>query len=163
MLLARKVNCKSLKYWALVSNISNMLRGGGRSAESVFTFFGHTLLDPTRHALFAKLTGNDKKGSETKNTLVHKWMQLFKTKTALILTYDNYQKGRTLHHQRGKHTSAFFKGTHQCGHKVILFEDDTFDACFVDFSQLEQVIPLPNKMPAFKIVDLLAPAKFFIE
>ena len=79
-----------------------------------------------------------------------------------MLAYDNYQRGLTLQHQQGKHSSAYFKGTHQCAHKVIPFKDTRWDCLFVDFSQLDQDIPSPVGMPAFELVNLENPARFFL-
>merc|ERR1739845_177230 len=93
----------------------------------------------------------------------HKIMRLFQGCRALILTYDNFQRGVTLQHQRGKHASAFFKGTHQCAHKVVEYEDTTFDLFNVNFTQLDQDIPSPDGMPAFELADLEQPASFFLE
>ena len=59
----------------------------------------------------------------------------------------------TLQEQRGKHSIAFFKGTHQCAHKVYPFADCTFDEFHAYFSQHDQDIPSPWGMPAFEIVE----------
>ena len=79
-----------------------------------------------------------------------------------MLAYDNYQKAVLLQHQRGRHSSAFFKGTHQCAHEVVPFDDSTFDKFHVEFTQHDQNIPSPWGMPAFEIVDLANPASFFV-
>ena len=68
----------------------------------------------------------------------------------------------TLQEQRGKHSSAFFKGTHQCGHKVFPFEDSTFDEFHAYFTQHDQDIPSPWGMPAFEIVETDKLAGFFV-
>ena len=68
-----------------------------------------------------------------------------------------------MQHQRGKHASAFFKGSHQCAHKVVEYEDTTFDLFNVNFIQLDQDIPSPDGMPAFELADLEQPASFFLE
>ena len=88
-------------------------------------------------------------------------MRLFRACRALVLCYDNYQKGVTLQHQRGKHSSAFFKGTHQCGHKVEEYDNVTFDVFKASFTQLDQDIPSPDGMPTFELADLENPASFF--
>ena len=53
---------------------------------------------------------------------------------ALVITYDNFQRGLALQHQKGKHSSALFKGTHECAHKVTPFDDTAFDDLFVNFT-----------------------------
>ena len=146
-----------------MTNIYNFARGVGRTAENAFAYFGPTITDSSRRLLFTKLIGNDKEGKQTNTTWRHKIMRLFRGCQALTLCYDNYQCGVTLQHQRGKHSSAFFKGTHQCGHKMEPYDDITFDAFHVEFTQLNQDIPSPNGMPAFEVVDLECPASFFLD
>ena len=99
MVLARMANRQNVTYWALVSNVASMARGVGRAAESAFSYFGPTLSNGARRLLFHKVTGNNKEGRATNNTLKHKWTRLFATCRALTLTFDNYQRGVTLQHQ----------------------------------------------------------------
>ena len=68
-----------------------------------------------------------------------------------------------LQNQRGMHSSLFFKGTHQCCHKVFYFENYSFDAMFVDFTQEDQAIPSPWGMPAFELVDIADPSDFIMD
>ena len=138
-----------------------MARGLGRSAETAFAYFGNCVSGMTRIRIFGNLTGNNKAGKASRNTMTHKLMRLFKTETSLIICYDNFQRGLTLQHQRGKHSSAFFNGTHQCAHKMTPFDDTTFDAFHPDFTQTDQDIPSPWGMPAFEIVDQSALGTFF--
>ena len=161
--MIRIANRRKLKYWAMIGNISNFARGVGRHAESAFSYFGHTLSPSARHQLFNKLTGNSKQSGSDNNSLREKQSRLFRTCAALIFTYDNYQRGMTLQEQRGKHSSAFFKGTHQCAHKVFPFQDCTFDECFVYFSQHDQDIPSPWGMPAFECIDQIDPSGCFVD
>ena len=86
---------------------------------------------------------------------------LFGTMKAVIFAYDNFQRGLTLQHQRGKHSSAFFKGTHECAHEVTPYDDVTFDNFHPFFSQHDQDIPSPDGMPAFEIVNVGSPSAFF--
>ena len=118
-----------------------------------YVVFGHTLSATTRDSLFNKMTGNDKEGAKANNTLRQKQSKLFRGCAALVFAYDNYQRGMTLQEQRGKHSSAFFKGTHQCAHKVYPFADCTFDEFHAYFSQHDQDIPSPWGMHAFEIVE----------
>ena len=82
---------------------------------------------------------------------------------AIIFTYDDYQRGMGLQHQQGEHSSAFFKGTHQCCHQVRYFDDNTCDAMFVEFTQYSQVIPSPWGMPAFELIDMADPSDFLVD
>ena len=109
-----------------------------------------------------RLMGSDKQGIRENDTLNHKQSRLLRIQRALIVAYDNYQRGFKLQHQRGQHSSAFFKGTHQCAHQVILSEDTTFNAMYVDFTQYNQAIPSPGGMPVFEFVDFEDPASFFL-
>ena len=159
--MARLANRKALPHWALVGNISAMARGVGRSAETAFAFFGNTVTGMTRVRLFGKITGNNKAGKASRNTMAHKLMRLFRSEQALVLCYDNFQRGLTLQHQRGKHSSAFFNGTHQCAHKVVPFNNTTFDLFFPEFTQLNQDIPSPWGMPAFETINKSSLGTFF--
>jgi hypothetical protein len=111
----------------------------------------------------AKLTGGDACGRATNNTLAQKQTRMMSAQPAIILAYNNYQRGMKLQHQRGSHSSAFFKGTHQCAHKVNVFEDTSFDQVFVDFKMINQSIPSPWGMPVFEFVEVDQVAQFFLD
>ena len=85
---------------------------------------------------------------------------MFRACAAVVFAYDNYQRGLTLQHQCGKYSSAFFKGTNQCAHKVFPFTDATFDEMFAVFTQQDQDIPSPWGMPAFEVTDMDDQASF---
>jgi hypothetical protein len=88
----------------------------------------------------AKLTGGDACGTSTNNTLAQKQTRMMSAQPAIIFVYDNYQREMKLQHQRGSHSSAFFKGTHQCANKVNVFEDTSFDDMLVfEFVEVDQV------------------------
>ena len=108
------------------------------------------------------MTWNNKVGKATNNCLRRRQGCLFASCRALIFTYDNYQRGLLIKHQRGSHSSAFFKGTHQVTHKAFPFEDCTFDKMHVIFTQHQQAIPSPWGMPGFELVNILHPAEIFI-
>ena len=82
-------NCKKLKYWVTIGNISNFAFGVGRTAKSTFSYFGHTLLPSIRSCLFSQLMGNDRDGFSTNNTLREMQLSLFRKCAALIYTYNN--------------------------------------------------------------------------
>ena len=155
--LARQANRQRLQNYAFVQNVTNYARGVGRSVEMAIAYHGQTVSNATRRGRFAHFTGNDNEGRASGNTLKDKQSRLLRTCRAVMLCYDNYQKGVTLQHQRGGHSSAFFKGTHQCGHKIFEFDDDTFDAFYPQFTQHDQAIPSPWGMPAFEMVDFEDP------
>ena len=48
-------------------------------------------------------------------------------------------------------------------HKVTLFEDTTFNAMHIDFTQYNQAIPLHWGIPIVEFVDFEDPASFFID
>ena len=153
MCLARQVNRKKLKHWAMIQNVTNFARGVGRSAEKAISYFGNLVSSTTRLSVFGNLTGNLKMGRATNNTLKHKQTRALRVQNALILCYDNYQKGLQLQHQRGTHSSSFFRGTHQCAHTVFPFENHTFDEFHALFTQHEQAIPSSWGMPVYEIID----------
>ena len=161
--MARIRNRKKLKHWAMIQNIANYARGVGRTAEVLIAYFGNALSNTTRRRLWTKLIGNDKAGLASNNTVRERQSILFRGSKALILAYDNYQRGLSLPNQRGKHSSAFFKGTHQCAHKVIPFTDCTFDEMHASFTLHDQDIPSPWGMPAFELADLENPSDFFVQ
>ena len=113
--------------------------------------------------MMSRIMGNDKKGIADNNILLHKQKRLLRPLGAVIFAYDNYQRGLSLQHQRGAHSTAFFRGTHQCCHKVIYFDDVSFDSFYVDFTQHEQAIPSPWGMPAFENIDVAAPSVFLLD
>ena len=122
MVMARRENCKQLKHWAFIHSVANYARGVGQAAESAFAYFGHTMSYTTQHRVMARLMGSDKQGIRKNDTMNHNQSRLLRVQQALIVAYDNYQRGFKLLHQRGQHSSAFLKGTHQCAHQVILPE-----------------------------------------
>ena len=142
----------------MIGYISNFARGVGKKAEGVFAFFGHTLSPTTRNKLFNQLTDNDQDGRGNNTSVRKRQCRLFRSAAAIICTYDNYQKGMMLQKQRGKHLSAFFKGTHKCTHKVFPFTDRTFDDIYAYYLQHNQDIPSPWDMPTFELIS----ADFFL-
>jgi len=136
----------------MIQNVTNFARGVGKSAEKAISYFGNSVSNTTRLSVFGNLTGNSKKGRETNNTLKDKQTRALRVQNALILFYDNYQKGLQLQHQHGTHSSTFFKGTHQCAHTVFQFENLTFDKFHALFTQHEQAIPSPWGMPVYEII-----------
>ena len=161
--MVRISNRKWLVHWAMIQNITLFARGVGRAAESAVSYFGIALSNTSRRRLFDKISGNDKEGQAQKKTLRDRRCCMFRTCAALIFAYDNYQKGLSLQHQRGKHSSAFFKGTHECAHKVLPFTDCTFNEMYAMFTQHDQDIPSPWRMPAFEVVETEKQADLFAE
>ena len=162
--MGRQANRHQLMHWAFINSVTNFSRGVSRSIERAQSYYGYTVLVTTRHRMMARIIGNDKKGIAEDNTLIQKQKRLLRPLVAVIFAYDNYQRGLSLQHQRGEHSTAFFKGTHQCCHKVRCFEDVSFDAMFVDFTQDHaQAIPSPWGMPAFEMIDLSEPSAFLVD
>ena len=141
--MARISNRKRLIHWAIIQNITLLARGVGRAAESAVSYFGFALSNTPRRRLFDNISGNDEEGQAQKKTLRDRQCSMFRTCAALIFAYNNYQKSLSLQHQRGKHSSAFFKGTHECAYKVLPFTDCTFDEMYAMFTQHDQDIPSP--------------------
>ena len=111
----------------------------------------------------AKITGEDAEGRATNNTLAQKQSQIMRAQAAIVFAYDNYQRKMKLQHQRGSHSSAFFKGTRHCAHKVNVFEDTSFDQEFAEFKIFDQPIPLPWGMLVFEFVKADQVAHFFLD
>ena len=160
--IVRQSNRKQLLHWAFINSVTNFTRGVTRSVESAQSYYGYTVSVSTRTRMMARIMRNDPKGLADKNTLLDKQKRLLRPLVAVIFAYDNYQGSLSLQHQRGAHLTTCFKGTHQCYHKVIYFEDETFDGCYVDFTQDEQAIPSPWGMPVFEMIDLTAPSSFIL-
>ena len=91
--MARRKNRKVLKHWAFIRSISNYSRGVARAAETAFAYFGHTLSPSGRQTVMNRLMGNDKQGMLENDTLHHKQSLLLRVQKAIILCYDNYQRG----------------------------------------------------------------------
>ena len=113
--------------------------------------------------MMARVMGNNKEGITENSTLLHKQKRLLNPHSAVIFAYDNYQRGLGLQYRRGEHSTAFFKGTHQCCHKVQYFDDESFDAYYVNFTQQDQAVPSPWGMPAFEMVDIATPSSFLLD
>ena len=160
--MARTANRRKLMHLAFISSVANFARGVTNKAESAFAYFGNTLSISGRKRIMAKLTGDDAEGRVTKNTLADKQRRVMRVQAAIVFAYDNYQRGMKLQHQRGAHSSAFFKGTHQCAHKVNIFDDTTFDQVFAEFKMFHQPIPSPWGMPVFEFVEEDKMAEFFM-
>ena len=79
---------------------------------------------------------------------------MFRECSSLIITFDNVQRGLALENQRGGQSSSFFKGTNQVAHKVIVFNDTSYNSQHVELTYHDQVIPSPQGMPLFETVDL---------
>ena len=161
--MARTSNRRQLMHLAFISSVANFARGVGNKAESAFAFFRNTLSISGRKRIMVKLTGDDAEGRATNNTLAEKQRRIMRAQAAIIFAYDNYQRGMKLQHQRGSHSSAFFKGTHQCAHKVNVFEDTSFDQEFAEFKMFDQPIPSPWGMPVFEFVEDDKIAQFFLD
>ena len=68
--------------------------------------------------------------------------------------YDNYQKDVPLLHQRGGHSSAFLKGTHEITHLVNEFDDRQFNDQYVDLKYLPtQSYPYLHGMAIYEMVN----------
>ena len=152
--LIRMANRQKLQNFGMVQNVTNLSRGMRRSAEVANSYFGLTVSNRTRRRVFDRWTGNNQNDMANGNDLKSKQSKLLKTATALIICYDNYQQGLSLQHQNGEHCSAFFKGTHQCAHKVNQFTDTTFDAYFSELTHSDQPIPSPWGMPVTELLNL---------
>ena len=160
--IARSSNRRHLMNFAFILSVANFARGVGNKAESAFAYFGSTLSVTGRKRIMAKITGDDANGRATNNTLTQKQSRIMRAQTAIVIAYDNYQRGMKLQHQRGSHSSAFFKGTHQCAHKVNLFEDTSFNKEFVEFKMFDQPIPSPWGMPVMEFIDFDQASQFFL-
>ena len=163
LLLVQMADWEKLKHRGFIQNVANFVRGVGRSAESAFSYFGPTVLYTICNRMMARLMGSDKKGVRENDTLVDKQTRQLGVEPAIIFCYDNCQRGSKLLHQRGEHSSAFFKGTHQCCHKAIIFLNKAFDAIFSIFTQHDQAIPSPWGMPVFEVVDFENTSNFIME
>ena len=80
---------------------------------------------------------------------------------AVLICYNNFQRVFSLENQRGGRSSAYFCGTHQVAHKIIPFQDDTFDAMYVSVTYIDQAVSSPWGMPAYEEFDPSSPADFF--
>ena len=154
-MLAEIRNCHKfrLKHWALVNNISDYCRGSKTVSENMACYFGHHVHPNTRRRVLGDCAGTTKTERAKGNTLASKQRRLLSACRSVIICYDNFQRGVTMQDQRGRHSSAFFKGTHQCAHKVKPFNDIAFDSHYVPVTYVNQQIPSPWGMPAYEEWD----------
>ena len=57
---------------------------------------------------------------------------------AVLICYDDFQRGLSSENQQGCQSGAYFCGTHQVAHKIIPFQDDTFEAVYVPVTYIDQ-------------------------
>ena len=131
------------------------------ASEKMSCYFGHHCHPTTRSTTVNEMAGNDKASRAKGDSLTAKQMKLLSTTTAVIICYDNFQRGISLEDQRGGRSSAYFRGTHQVAHEIIPFSDEDFDAMYVPMTYIDQAIPSPLGMPAYEEFDTSDPAKFF--
>ena len=68
------------------------------------------------HIYIYSLTGN----------LVWKYRRLLVKSRAKLFSFGNFQIGQKVKDWRGKHSSAFYKGTSECMHQVNEYNDTMF-------------------------------------
>ena len=95
-------NRRLLRHWALVGNIADYARGVKSGAEKAAAYNGNKVHPTTRSRIFARLTGNDIQGRADGNTLEMKQRLLLRSCRAIIVCYDNFQRGVSLLNQRGE-------------------------------------------------------------
>ena len=128
-ILAEIRNCHKfrLKYWALVNNVSDYCRGSRTVSENMACYFGHHVHPSTRSAVMGHCAGTSKIERAKGNTRANHQRRLLSGCASVLICYDNFQRGVTMQDQQGRHSSSFFKGTHQCAHMVKPFNDPSFD------------------------------------
>ena len=97
-------------------------------------YFGHHVHPTTRTTTVSACTGKN---------IADLQHELLSQQEAIIICYDNFQRGVSLLDQRGRHSSSFFRGTHQCAHEVMTFEETSFDASQVPLPYVNEAIPSP--------------------
>ena len=125
------------------------------------SYFGHRVHPSTRCAVIGECAGTTKSEGDKDNTLGSKQHRLLSGCVSVIICYDNFQRGVAMQDQRGKHSSSFFKGTHQCAHKVKPFVDQSFDSHYVPLTYMNQEISSPWGMTVFEQWDEQDPSVKF--
>ena len=86
------------------------------------------------------------------HTAKHSVNRLLRNLRARLFCFDNFQIGQELKDQRGGHSSAFFKGTNQCAHRLHEYEDTQWDEKVrVEITGLNnQPLPSPPGMARYE-------------
>ena len=147
----------------MVNNICDYCRGVKVASEKMSCYFGHHVHPTTRTRTVNEMAGNDKASREKGDSLVDKQKELLAMSTAVIICYDNFQRGVSLEDQRCGRSSAYYRGTHQVAHQTIPFTNNIFDAMYIRMTYMDQAIPSPWGMPAYEEFDRAnRPSSFLI-
>ena len=123
--------------------------GVKNKAQAFTCFWGNTCSVSTRNRKMKELATN----------LLPDQIKVLSSCKALVLVYDNFQRGQHLLYQRGGHSSTFLSGTHQLAAKVNEFENQTWDNDDgkVAMTYVNQVKPSPSGMPRWEDIDITSP------
>ena len=147
--MARMADPQRLKHWAAVSSFAMFGWGVKNKAQDFQSHFGHVCSTDARNLLMKEMTTN----------LLAAHILLLSSCTALILVYDNFQRGQHLTEQREGKSSNYLKGTHQLANTVNEYTDTTHDESRVEMKYVNQPFPSPPGLPAFETVTLDSPVE----
>ena len=140
---ARQADPKRLVYWSFVQAMASYGWGVANKAQKFSCYWGNTCHADTRDEKMKELTKN----------LMANQMKLLSGLDAVIIVYDNFQRGQELKYQREGSSSNFVKGTHQMTNEVRYWTMTQYDEKHVEMTYVEQAIPSPSGLPEFEKVN----------
>jgi len=140
---ARQADPKRLVYWSFVQAMASYGWGVANKAQKFSCYWGNTCHADTRDEKMKELTKN----------LIANQMKLLSGLDAVIIVYDNFQRGQELKYQREGSSSNFVKGTHQMTNQVRYWTMTQYDKKHVEMTYVEQAIPSPSGLPEFEKVN----------
>ena len=102
------LNAKLLNAIKAFHNICDYCSGVKVASEKMSCYFGHHVHPTTRFATANEMAGHDKASREKGDSLTNKQKELLAKSTAVIICYNNFQRGVSLEDQRGGCSSAYF-------------------------------------------------------
>ena len=116
--LIRVSNPRLLSWWAMIQSVSNFGWGISATASDINCYWGNTVSSTTRSDRLTQLAAN----------MNFHYRRLLKRSKVKLFCFDNVQIGEELKEMQGKHSSAFFKGTHMVTQQVHEFINTKWDA-----------------------------------
>jgi len=99
----------------MIQSVGNFEWGVSATASDINCYWRNTVSSTTRSDQLTQLTAN----------MNFRYQKLLNHSNAKLFCIDNVQIREKLKEMRGKHSSAFFKGTHIVSHQIHEFTNTT--------------------------------------
>ncbi len=143
--LARQADPQRLVHWALANALASYGWGIRNKIQNINAYWGNTCSTWARDEKMKALIAN----AHDKQT------KKLSSCTALLISFDNVQRGQQLQSQRGGSGNDYLKATHQVSNEVRPYTNTTWDNKYVAMTYDEkQPIPSPSGFPKFESVNV---------